>query len=414
MAVNRFMIGRMIICCLLFSMSAAGQEVDSTGGGHSKESAHTSLKNRLVQVQNYLDSAARRKVDPAFIEVPKKPWRVILRSKLNGVMVDYENSLDVSENNARADWKLRVEPPMAASLGIWVGYRGLGLGISKSLTKKTGRYFSFSSTGAKYGINLRVRRFSTSAVHATADIFYDGQHLQHYDEDDDLDSPVWVRSLYMNGYYVFNGRHYSQAAAYNQSVIQRRSSGSLLVGATWFQSSFDFSNIKNFELMILGKNVGKIKVHQANIGVGYGYNFVPFRGFVINAMAMPTLSIYNHVRVYKYAFNYALPIYAEQRDDYGEWNPETRTWANGLTTRPLEENDDDYTDPKDLDMWDAGSESANSWCKFSLDLRAGIAYNWKNYFIGVQGQFNNFTYNKDKSKVTLFDWYARASIGIRL
>ena len=408
------MTGRMLICGLLFSMSAAGQEVDSTGVGHSKESAHYTLKDRFSQVQNYLDSAARRKVDAAYIDVPKKPWRVILRSKLNGVMVDYENSLDVPENNARADWKIRVEPPMAASLGIWVGYRGLGVGISKSLTKKTGRYFSVSSTGAKYGFNLRLRRFSTSAIHATADIFYDGQRLQHYDEDDDMDAPVWVRSLYLNGYYVFNGRHYSQAAAYNQSVIQRRSSGSFLAGATWYQSSLDYSNIKNYQIMLLGKNVGKLKVHQASIGVGYGYNFVPFRGFVINAMAMPSLSIYNHVRVYKYAFNYALPVYAEQRDDYGEWNPETRTWANGLTTRPLEDDGDEYAQPKDLDMWEDHSESANSWFKFNLDLRAGIAYNWKNYFVGVQGQFNNLSYSKDPSKVSLFDWYARASFGVRL
>ena len=65
-------------------------------------------------------------------------------------------------------------------------------------------------------------------------------------------------------------------------------------------------------------------------------------------------------------------------------------------------------------MWEDHSESANSWFKFNLDLRAGIAYNWKNYFVGVQGQFNNLSYSKDPSKVSLFDWYARASFGVRL
>lgn len=414
MAINRNLTSRLALCCLLFSLSAAGQEADTTGEGHPTKSARTSLKDRLLQVQNYLDSAARRKVDPAYIEVPKKPWRVILRYKMNGVYVDYQNVFEVQEINTRADWKMRFEPPMAASLGVWVGYRGLGIGISKSLTKKSGRYFSISSTGAKYGFNLRLRQFSTSAVHGTADLFYEGQLFQHLDDHDDLDSPVWVRSLYLNAYYVFNGRRYSQAAAYNQSVIQRRSSGSFLVGATWYQSSLDYSDIKNFEVMIIGNNVGKIKVHQASIGVGYGYNLVPFRGFVINAMAMPTLSVYNHVRTYMYAFNYELPIYAESRDDYGEWNPETKTWANGLATRPLEEVDGEYSEPKDLDMWDDGSESANSWFRFNVDLRVGLAYNWKNYFVGVQGQFNNLSYRKDDCKVSLFDWYARASFGVRL
>ena len=30
-----------------------------------------------------------------------------------------------------------------------------------------------------------------------------------------MPAPVWIRSVYINGYYVFNGRRYSQAAAYN-------------------------------------------------------------------------------------------------------------------------------------------------------------------------------------------------------
>ena len=54
------------------------------------------LMRRLHQVQHYLDSAARAKVDPRYIEVPTKPWRVILRYKENEVDVDYENILNVT------------------------------------------------------------------------------------------------------------------------------------------------------------------------------------------------------------------------------------------------------------------------------------------------------------------------------
>jgi hypothetical protein len=29
-----------------------------------------------------------------------------------------------------------------------------------------------------------------------------------------MQAPVWIRSVYINGYYVFNGRRYSQAASW--------------------------------------------------------------------------------------------------------------------------------------------------------------------------------------------------------
>ena len=395
------MIGRTIICCLLFSLSVAAQEQDST----------LTFMDRLHQVQQYLDDKAKSKVDPGYIEVPEKPWRVILRYKENMVLVDYDHSIDFPATNERAEWKLRFEPPIASSVGFWVGYRGTGFSYSKSLTKNAGRYYSFSTTGAKYGFNFRLRRFQTQDAQFSATEYKDGQLSEEpYDTAFSMPSPVWIRSVYLNGYYVFNGRRYSQAAAYNQSVIQRRSAGSLLLGATWYQSSFDYSDIANGYFMIFAGGIYRIKVHQANLGVGYGYNWVPFRGLVVNAMAMPTISVYNRVKVYKNDFNYYLAP-EEPVDDYGEWDMETKLWANGKPDKPLtmlKEGDND------IYYWDDGSETSYSALQLNLDLRLGIAYNWSNYFIGIQAQYNNFIYKKNQSKVNIFDAYARISLGVRL
>ena len=410
------MTGRVIICSLLLSLSVAAQEqttIDSAstqGIPARPDIAHT-IMSRLHQVKQYLDNKAKSSVDPSYIEVPDKPWRVILRYKENGVDVDYEHSADFPETNQRTEWKLCFEPPIASSVGFWVGYRGTGFAYSKSLTKNAGRYYSFSSTGAKYGFNFRLRRFKTEDAKFSAKDYKDGQlDGEPYDTAFSMPSAVWIRSVYVNGYYVFNGRRYSQAAAYNQSVIQRRSAGSLLLGATWYQSSFDYSDIANGFFMIFGDGISRIKVHQANIGVGYGYNWVPLRGLVVNAMAMPTISVYNRVKVYKYDFNYYLgpedPI-----DDYGEFNKETKTWANGKEDKPLtmlKKGDND------IYYWDEDSETTYSALQFNVDLRLGIAYNWSNYFIGLQAQFNNFVYKKDQSKVNIFDAYARVSLGVRL
>ena len=388
-----------ILCCLLASLNASAQS----------DSTHTFM-GKLHQVQQYLDDKAKSKVDPKYIEVPDKPWRVILRYKENGVNVDYEHSVDFPATNERAEWKLCFEPPVASSVGFWVGYRGTGISYSKSLTKNAGRYYSFSTTGAKYGFNFRLRRFKTDDAEFSGKGYKDGQQDgEPYDTAFSMPSPVWIRSVYVNGYYVFNGRRYSQAAAYNQSVIQRHSAGSFLLGATWYQSSFDYSDMANGYFMIFGDGISRIKVHQANLGVGYGYNWVPLRGLVVNAMVMPTVSVYNRVKVYKYDFNYYLAP-QEPVDDYGEWDKETMLWANGKEDKPLTMM---KKGANDIYYWDEGSDTSYSALQLNLDLRLGIAYNWSNYFIGLQGQYNNFIYKKDKAKVNIFDAYARIALGVR-
>ena len=402
----------MIICCLLLALNAAGQETIDSVSTQEKTDSTTSLVKRLYQVQQFLDTKAKKKVDPNYIEVPDKPWRVIMRYKENAVDVDFNNTLESLDpsNHSYLDWRLCFEPPVAASIGFWVGYRGTGISFSKSLAKNAGRYFSISTTGAKYGLNFRLRRFSTDDVSLSGADYKDGKVQYELSERGKIVSPVWIRSTYINGYYVFNGRRYSQAAAYNQSVIQRRSAGSLLAGVTWYQSSLDLSAPENALFAIGSNGTGRIKVHQASIGVGYGYNFIPFRGFVINAMAMPTLSVYNRVKAYTYDYNYDL-LDDIADTDYGQWNSQTHRWANGEEDKPM---DDDWDWVEDVEAWQTGEDVSYGRLQFNVDLRLGIAYNWSNYFVGLQAQFNRFSYKKNPTKVVLIDGYARLSFGVRL
>lgn len=405
------MIGIIIVCCLLFSLNVAAQDQDSIASVSLQDSTKTTFMDRIHQLQQFLDDKAKKKVDPRYIEVPEKPWRVILRYKANMVNVDYDNSIDFPATNEYSEWNLHFEPPVATSIGFWAGYRGTGLSFSLPLTKNAGRYFSISSTGAKYGFNFRLRRFNTSSATLSATDYKDGiRNGDGYHDEQELAAPVWISSVYVNGYYVFNGRRYSQAAAYNQSVIQRRSAGSFLLGATWYQSSFDYSDISNFLFMMVGHGVHRIKVHQANIGFGYGYNFVPFRGLVINAMAMPTVSVYNRVKVYKYDFNFDVTSPVTEVDDYGEFDSETKTWANGKTHKPFYM----YKEGDLLGCWEVDPETTYTWLRLNLDLRLGIAYNWRNYFVGAQAQYNNFNYKNNHGKVNIYDAYARLSFGVRL
>lgn len=403
-----------ILLCMLLSVSAAAQEQDTISNGQGKGRLQE-WKEELRFVQHFLDSAAKAKVDSRYITVPEKPWRVVLRYKENAVDVDYTNRLMAPEGaDGYMDWGMCFEPPVGASIGMWIGYRGTGISFAKSLARNAGRNFSIASTGAKYGFNFRYRKFETTSTTFSAQFYADGEQEEAWEEKLDIRNPASIRSFYVNGYYVFNGRRYSQAAAYNQSVIQRRSAGSFLVGATWYQSSFDYAGKDNSGIMLLGNNTGRMQLQQGNIGFGYGFNFVPFRGFVINAMAMPTISIYNRVKITKYDSNYKLFGDEDEIDDYGKWNSDTRTWENGKTHKPhtLTKEGEDWR--ANAELWKTGYETEYSAFQFNLDLRVGMAYNWSNYFIGAQMQFNHFTYKKDYNKVELSDGYARVSFGVRL
>ena len=328
-----------ILLCLLVSIvvPVSAQQKDSWARRTSRN------------IRQRLDSALFRKVDTTYIEVPKKAWRVILRPKVNQIDTRVTSVLDddltakmaeewnISLTGLHLDWLLKLEQPMSTSIGVWVGYRGLGIGYSQSLTKHSGRYFSLSSTGAHYGVTFSVRSFETDDLSAKINLSYIGEKYSHRDDDYVSYAPIKVNTLFLDGYYVFNGKRYSQAAAYNQSVIQRRSAGSFLLGLSWYQSSIDFSNRLNGDLILAANRIGKIKVHQGNIGFGYGYNWVPARNWLINVMVMPTVAVYNRVKVTKYASNYDFFVTDSHTEDYGTWNSEKRLWANGKTERPLPE-----------------------------------------------------------------------------
>ena len=216
---------------------------------------------------------------------------------------------------------------------------------------------------------------------------------------------------------MFNGKRYSQASAYNQSVIQRRSAGSFLLGLSWYHSSIDLSDKLNSDIILASNRIGKIKVNQGNIGFGYGYNWVPARNLLFNAMVMPTIAFYNRVKVTKYASNYNFFVSDSNTEDYGTWDSEKRQWSNGKTERPLPLSDDplkeDLSWQKDVENWEIGTETKNTRWKVNVNVHAGITYFGKDWFANIYGQLHRFSYNHENMDVKIWDWYVRGSVGIR-
>ena len=141
-------------------------------------------------------------------------------------------------------------------------------------------------------------------------------------------------------------------------------------------------------------NIGKFSIQQVHLGVGYGYNWVPTRGLLLNAMMMPTISVYSKVKTHIYDSNYS--IFADIKND---------------GHKPIDYDDLSWLD--DVKVWETGTETKYGNVHFNIDARASITYCWNRYFLNVFGQINQFKYGFSSNSVTLIDWYVRGSFGVR-
>ena len=370
---------------------------------------------KLSALGQHLDSSAVRKYDSRFIEVPDRPWRVILRSKMDENIVDFVNSNTIKYEGTDVNTRLslKFDSELNKSIGVWIGYRGLGFGYYYKPNKKPDLNIAISATAAKIGFNLRLRSMQTSNLHFRMDQS-DGDTTVTDEMDAVFTTHIDIISAYLNAYYVFNGERYSQGAAYNQVVVQRKSAGSLLLGLTAYGSGVDLNTSPlNGGVVTMADSLGYISLGKISLGLGYGYNWVPAKGWIVNAMVMPNISLSDNIIRKKYDCNYD---YTSQTDvdDYGKWDPENRRWENGKPRKPIVIGGEVADWRQDIDMWEMRTESQRTALAFNIDLRMGVAYCWKRFFVSANAIIEHYNYGHERNRVDLIDWYATASLGIRL
>lgn len=360
----------------------------------------------LKMVGTFLDSMAVKGVDRNYIGAPEKPWQVILRGNINQSDLKLSASTNKAEDvlffmKGDMTWEPRIKTDPATYAGIWAGYRGYGFGYSWNVGGDKGRILTFGATGGSYGVNLRIHWFDNDEpnvyMKGTVWSVSDDDELIYapleFDEELELGSPIRTRALFLDGYYLFNGKKCSYAAAYDQSAIQKRSAGSLMAGAMYFHSTIKYDDDMNADLIMLMNDIGVIKSWQASAGVGYIYNWVPAKGLLISAMAIPMVTFYNHHKMWHYDSN--LKDLVEQ----GGW--------------------EEFLDMEDVDYRIREAKThpistENSSIKLNYDARLSITYEWNNrLFVNAFGQFSNFKYHTEDMSGRLNDWYVNASIGIR-
>ena len=342
-----------------------------------------------------IDSMSVKGLDRRYIDAPERPWQLIVKGSVNQSSLSMEASGNMVGISYNAKPYLKTE--LSKYVGLWAGYRGYGLGYTVNVGGDKGSYLTFGATGGAYGINVRIHSFKNDHPNfgLTSDI------IPEENEDDweevQLIDPIKVHSVIADGYYLFNGKRFSYAAAYDQSVIQKRSAGSLMAGAMYYYGHINYATDNNGDLIYMMNGLGRVKMWQGSVGVGYAYNWVPFRGMLISAMAMPMITFVNKIKTYGYYTNVE------------ELMKDPRFLSDDITD---EEWDDWFYG--NLHIEPMGDMTFNSGITVNFDARLSLTYNFGRYFINAYGQFNNTRYRHDDSHGHMNDWFVNTSFGVRL
>lgn len=357
--------------------------------------AQSGVVSFVKKVGTFIDSMSVRGVDRRYIEAPERPWQLIVKGNVSQTIVSMKSQGDLIGINYNADTQLKTVP--SQYIGIWAGYRGYGLGYTVNVGGDKGSYFTIGATGGAFGVNVRIHSFDNSnpSYQLDSDLLTEEEKAEWRNVK--LVDPIHVNTIIADGYYLFNGKKFSYAAAYDQSVIQKRSAGSLMAGFMFNYTKIDYSSDSNGDLIYLMKGLGRVKLWQGSVGVGYAYNWVPARGLLVNVLAMPMLTFVNKIKAYGYSTN--VP---ELMEDPMFWddNISSEEWDEWFYNR--------------VRITHEGDQTYNSGLSLSFDARVSLTYNLGRFFFNAFGQFNNIRYHHNDSHGYLNDWFINTSIGIRL
>ena len=88
--------------------------------------AQEGLASLAKKVKTMRDSLVVKGVDRRYIDVPEQPWQITVRSNVKQTIVSMNNEGSMAGQDYSVKPYLKTTP--SHSIGLWAGYRGLGLG----------------------------------------------------------------------------------------------------------------------------------------------------------------------------------------------------------------------------------------------------------------------------------------------
>lgn len=227
-------------------------------------------------------------VDTNYVEPQHYNWALMLQSVNT---YDYYR-LSTTGNNEQS---ISFAPTISVRMGPYFGWRWIFLGYTIDL-----RNIHFFSGSRKLELDASIysSRFS-------ADVFY-RRSVNDYKIRNVSLGPDYNNTERMNGaefdglnvsitgvnlYYIFNHKRFSYPAAFAQSTCQKISCGSWMVGVGFLDNKieFDYKRLEEIAKERLGYEVkldsglmfNKVKYTDINVSLGYAYNWVFARNWLL-------------------------------------------------------------------------------------------------------------------------------------
>lgn len=212
-------------------------------------------------------------IDTNYITRPQTKWTLMGRVNVSGTRINAEGK----EDGQCIETELTAERKSTVCLGV--SYRGLSLNVAINPAKMLGKYHDYELNLRSYGKSFGFDVSYQDAHNFKGWMEIEGQGRQTLPND-----LLKLRTLNVNAYCAFNHRRFSYPAAFAHSYIQRRSAGSFLLAASGHGQHGKVNG---------ASQTMDFKITNIAIGAGYGYNFVPSRGWLLHLSALPTYIIYS-------------------------------------------------------------------------------------------------------------------------
>ena len=237
------------------------------------------------KVDSILASRFRAKGDSLYISRPEQPLTLRVLNNVSGTSFTLEG-IDDDEDRTRI--RLYFKDPLRYTVTFSANYRGLAVALAFNPANVFGK-----KSSTEFNINSYSNRYGFDFIYETNGKF-DGSALIGK-ERVELEEPlIREKSLKINAYYAFNYKRFSYPAAFSQSYVQKKSAGSIMLGFSYHRSTITLGNDESeWEY----DDIRKIKLSYAGLGVGYGYNFVPGRNWLIHASVLPTLVFWDENKI---------------------------------------------------------------------------------------------------------------------
>lgn len=180
--------------------------------------------------------------------------------------------------------EITYKPNTPVSIGLGLSWKGTNLSFSYGFD-----FLRDKDRGKTHSIDFQYHYYGRKIIF---DFFFQRYRGFYTDERNDIDisingnkndniklfPDIKIRQYGVFGQYVFNGKRFSTKAVFNQNEIQRKSTGSLLVGGGIY-----LNRLQGDSTLYLENADNRIDNFQIGINAGYAYTWVIKRQLFISA-----------------------------------------------------------------------------------------------------------------------------------